>query len=259
MRVDPALLSFANRLGDIAGEILRGRAALPPVVEIKPDGSLVTDADKAVEQAVRAEIMRAWPGHGIRGEEFPAHQPDAEYLWIIDPLDGTREYTQGLPLWGFLLALAQGDRFVLGLAEQPQLRHRWVGAEGHGTLRDGRAVRVGTCARLAEAVVSTMGYDTFGARRHAVLSRLRARVPGRALVTADSFYVFGLLAEGRVDLIAADNFALHDHAALDAIVRCAGGVVTDWDGRALTRGHAGSILAAATAGLHAEALEALRQ
>jgi fructose-1,6-bisphosphatase/inositol monophosphatase family enzyme len=103
-----------------------------------------------------------------------------------------------------------------------------------------------------------MGYDTFSAHRHAVLSRLRACAPARNIVTADSFYVFGLLAEGRVDLVASDNFAVHDHAAVDAIVRHAGGIVSDWEGRPLTLDHAGSVLAAATPALHAEALAVLR-
>ena len=251
------LIAFANHLADLAGDILRAKAALPPAVEIKPDGTPVTDADRAVETAVRAEIMRAYPTHGIRGEEFPAHQPDAAHVWIIDPLDGTKEYTLGLPLWGFLLALVHDGRFVLGLADQPQLRHRWLGADGHGTTRNGAPVRVSTCATLADATISTMGYDTFCAHRHDVLARLRGHA--RAAITADSFYVFGLLAEGRVDVIASDGFALHDHAALDAIVRNAGGTVTDWDGNPLTPEHAGTILAAATPSLHAETLALLKR
>jgi histidinol phosphatase-like enzyme (inositol monophosphatase family) len=253
--VPPDLIAFANHLADLAGDILRAKAAAPPIVEIKPDGTPVTDADRAVETAIRAEITRAYPAHGIRGEEFPAHQPDADHFWIIDPLDGTKEYTQGLPLWGFLLALAHADRFILGLADQPQLRHRWLGADGHGTTRNGTPVHASRRTTLAEATISTMGYDTFCAHRHATLAPLRTRA--RATITADSFYVFGLLAEGRVDLIASDGFALHDHAALDAIVRNAGGTVTDWKGNPLTPAHAGTILAAATQALHAEALQAL--
>ena len=245
-------VAFAHLLGDVAGDILRARAALPPMVEIKGDGSPVTETDKAVEAAVRAEILRAFPAHGIHGEEFPAERLDAEWVWVIDPLDGTKEYVQGLPLFGFLLGLLHGEEIVLGLAEQPQLRHRWVGAAGHGTERGGQKVRTRACRSLATAVVSTMGYDTFASARHDQLARLR--INHRATVTADSFYVFGLLAEGRVDLIASDGFALHDYAALDAVVRNAGGVVTDLSGRPLGRRSDGSILAAATAELHAEAL-----
>ena len=245
-------VAFAHHLGDIACDILRTRASLPPQVEIKGDGSPVTDTDKAVEQAVRAEILRAYPTHGIHGEEFPPVRLDAEYVWVIDPLDGTKEYVQGLPLFGFLLGLMQGEETIIGLAEQPLLRHRWLGATGHGTTRGSAQLHTRSCRSLAEAVVSTMGYDTFARAHHDRLSRLRLN--HRKTVIADSFYVFGLLAEGRVDLIASDGFALHDYAALDAIVRNAGGTVTDWAGKPLGRHSNGTVLAAATAELHAEAL-----
>ena len=255
-RVPDDLLAFANHLGDLAGGILRDKFARPPAVETKADGSPVTDADHAVEQAVRAAINGAHPGHGIIGEEFPAERKDADYVWIIDPLDGTKEYVQGLPLFGPLIALCHRGRFVLGLAEQPLLAHRWVGADGHGTTRNGRPVHTRAGVALADAVISTMGYDTFCAGRHAVLSPLRSRA--RNTVTADSFYVFGLLAEGRVDLIVSDRFALHDYAALDVIVRNAGGTMTDWCGKPLGMTSAGTILAAGSAALHAEARAALR-
>ncbi|MCX7384652.1 MAG: hypothetical protein NT133_25270, partial [Alphaproteobacteria bacterium] len=245
-------VAFAHHLGDIACDILRARSGQPPQVEIKGDGSPVTDTDKAVEEAVRAEILRAYPTHGIHGEEFPPVRLDADYVWVIDPLDGTKEYVQGLPLFGFLLGLMQGEETILGLAEQPQLRHRWLGAKGHGTTRGGTSVHTRACRSLETAVISTMGYDTFALHRREQLLPLRTR--HRATVTADSFYVFGLLAEGRVDLIASDGFALHDYAALDAVVRNAGGMMTDWAGHPLGRRSDGTILAAATPELHAEAL-----
>ncbi len=251
------LIAFANHLADIAADIIRAHADRPPEVEIKSDGSPVTTIDKAVESAVRAEILKAHPDHGIHGEEFPPHQIDAPLVWIIDPIDGTKEWVQGLPLYGFLLALAQGDDIILGLADQPALRHRWLGAAGHGTTRNGAPVHTRPGRTLDTAILSTMGYDTFAGARHAELARLR--VNHRNTVTADSFYVFGLLAEGRVDLVASAHFALHDYAALDAIVRNAGGTVTDWSGAPLGRHSDGTILAAATPELHAEALAVLRQ
>ena len=249
-------VAFAHHLGDIACDILRTRASLPPQVEIKGDGSPVTDTDKAVEHAVRAEILRAYPAHGIHGEEFPPIRLDADYVWVIDPLDGTKEYVQGLPLFGFLLGLMHGEETIIGLAEQPLLRHRWLGAKGHGTTRGSTPVHTSAHRTLEDAVISTMGYDTFARAHHARLARLRLN--HRKTVIADSFYVFGLLAEGRVDLIASDGFALHDYAALDAIVRHAGGTVTDWSGNPLGRHGNGTILAAATRELHAEALAALK-
>jgi fructose-1,6-bisphosphatase/inositol monophosphatase family enzyme len=204
---------------------------------------------------VRAEILRHYPAHGIHGEEFPAERLDAGFVWVIDPVDGTKEWVQGLPLFCFLLALCRGEEIVLGLMEQPLLHHRWLAAAGFGTRRDGRTVTTRNGRGLDEAVVSTMGYDTFCGQDHDRLQRLRRF--HRRTVIADSAYVFGLLAEGRVDLIASDGFALHDYAALDAIVREAGGTVTDWSGRRLGRHSDGTILAAGSAELHAEALAVL--
>lgn len=255
-RVPDQHLAFANHLADLAGEILRDKLANPPTVKTKADGSPVTDADHAVEQAIRAAINLAHPAHGIIGEEFPPEREGVEYVWIVDPLDGTKEYVQGLPLFGVLIALCHRGRFVLGLADQPQLRHRWLGADGHGTTRNDRPVRTRDCAALSDAVISTMGYDTFCAGRHEVLAALRGQA--RSTVTADSFYVFGLLAEGKVDLIVSDHFALHDFAALEAIVRNAGGTMTDWSGQPLGMTSAGTICAAGSATLHANAQAALQ-
>ncbi len=249
------LVDFAAHLGDIAAALLRDLARVPPKVETKPDGTPVTDADRAVEAALRAAIRAAHPGHGILGEEFPPEREDADFVWIIDPVDGTREYIQGLPLFGTLIALACRGAIVLGLARQPLTDDCWLGADGHGTRWNNAAVAVRQCASLDAAVLSTMGYDTFCAAEHARLAPLRARA--REVVTADSFFVFGLLAAGRVDAIASRGFALHDYAALDAIIRNAGGLVTDWAGRRLTLASDGTIAAAGDARVQADLLAAL--
>jgi inositol-phosphate phosphatase/L-galactose 1-phosphate phosphatase/histidinol-phosphatase len=249
------LVAFAERLGEIAAGLLREAARGSFRVEIKPDGSPVTEVDKAVETALRAEIRRAQPAHGIRGEEFPPERAEADWVWILDPLDGTKEFIQGLPLFGTLIALAHRGRIVLGLAHQPLTGDRWLGADGHGTRWNGAAASVRPCLSLGEAVLSTMGYDTFCAAEHDRLASLRARC--RGVVTGDSFYVFGLLAAGRIDAIASRGFALHDYAALDAIVRNAGGRMTDWRGKRLALDSDGSIAAAGDGRVLAELLAAL--
>jgi inositol-phosphate phosphatase/L-galactose 1-phosphate phosphatase/histidinol-phosphatase len=241
------LMQFAERLGDVATDILRAMAASPRVVEIKTGGGLVTDADVAVERAVRAEIERVYPTHGIIGEEFPSVRAEAEFVWIIDPLDGTKAYVQGLPLFGFLLALTWRGRIILGLAEQPLLRDRWLGAAGRGTTRNGRAVRTRACPTLAEGMISTMGYDSYCPQHNARLLPLRYAC--HQTVTADSFYVFGLLAAGQVDLIATACLSVYDFAPLQPIVQNAGGIMVDWDGRAITTASTGTILAAGDAAL----------
>lgn len=240
--ISDRLISFAHHLADTSAAMLREQAQGEVAIEIKPDGTPVTSADKAVEAALREQIETSYPEHGIIGEEFPPVRPDADWVWIIDPLDGTKEFIQGLPLWGSLLALAWRGRFVLGVAEQPLTGDRWIGVEDQGTWRNGRPVRTRPCASLHQAVVSTMGYDSFCPARHDTLRAVRQAA--RGTVIADSFYVFGLLAGGRVDLIVSDGFALHDYAALDVIVRGAGGSMTDWGGRRLTLTSDRSVIAA---------------
>ena len=251
----PDLVTFADALGDIACDLLRRAARDPVAVESKADGSPVTAVDRAVETALREAIRRVHPGHGVIGEEFGADRADAEFVWILDPLDGTREFIQGLPLFGTLIALAHLGNIVLGLAEQPLTRDRFCGAEGHGSTWNGAPIRVRPCASIAEAVISTTGYDSFAAHRHDVLRPLRRAAAGTA--NGDTWIVFGLLAAGRIDAVASDGFFLHDYAALDAIVRYAGGTVTDWAGRRLTLTSDRSILAAGDPRLHADLLAAV--
>jgi len=249
------LVTFAHALGDIAGDLLRGYARGPVAVETKGDGSPVTEVDRNVETALRDAIRRVHPGHGVIGEEFGHDRADAEFVWIVDPLDGTREFIQGLPLFGTLIALAHAGEIVLGLAEQPLTRDRFLGADGLGSTWNGTKMSVRPCATLADAVLSTTGYDSFAGHRYEVLRPLRGRAAGRA--NGDTWMVFGLLAAGRIDAIASDGFFLHDYAALDAIVRHAGGVMTDWAGRRLTLTSDRTILAAGDARVHADLLAAL--
>ena len=248
-------LAVAQTAADLAGGMLRERFRRPVRVEDKADGSPVTEVDRAVEAALRDLLRRRLPEQGVIGEEFPAEQAGAEFVWIIDPLDGTKDFLLGLPLFGCLIALAHQGEIVLGLADQPVTRDRWLGAAGHGTTLNGAPARTRACPTLAAAQASTMGYDTFCRQAAPHLQPLRRTCAG--LVTADSFYVFGLLASGHVDLVASAGFALHDYAALDAIVRNAGGAMTDWQGQRLGLHSDGSVLAVGDAALLAPAMALL--
>ena len=254
-RVPDQHLAFANHLADLAGEILRDKFANPPAVETKADGSPVTDADHAVEQAIRSAINLAHPAHGIIGEEFP-ERAGAEYVWIIDPLDGTKEYVQGLPLFGVLIALCHRGRFVLGLAEQPQLAHRWLGADGHGTTRNGRRVHTRACSALSDAVISTMGYDTFCAGRHAELDfSCAARRAACSWPTVSTSLAWSGRGEAGPDRVRSFCAARLRRAGGDRPQRRRHG---DRLARPpLDMNSSGTILAAGTATLHGEARAAL--
>lgn len=224
-------LQFAHRLADAVAEIhLRGfRHEVP--VDIKHDGTPVTGIDRAAEEAVRERVMRAYPEHGIIGEEYPPHRPEAEDVWVVDPLDGTRLYLSGKPEFALLLALCHHGRFVLGLMDHAALGDRWTGADGHGTVWNGRPVRTRRCAALEQAVMSRPGPNDHTLGRDGIMDRVTAA--GRWTHWGLAPHDYGLLASGFLDLIVTAGPRLHDLAPLDPIIRNAGGAVRDWSGRTL--------------------------
>ena len=147
------LVALAGRLADASGAIARRyfRSGVGP--EIKPDNSPVTIADREAEAAIRKLIGEAHPEHGVIGEEYGADRPDAEFVWVLDPIDGTKSFITGRPLFGTLIALAQRGKPVLGIVDHPALGERWVGAAGHPTLMNGKPVRTRACPNAADTTL----------------------------------------------------------------------------------------------------------
>ncbi|MFQ5995770.1 MAG: inositol monophosphatase family protein [Acidiferrobacterales bacterium] len=241
-RCPQEFVQFANHLADIGGDIHRRYYRKPIAVEIKGDGSPVTQVDKETEYALRGLIEQTYPDHGVMGEEYPSVRGDAEFVWVLDPVDGTKSYLAGVPLFGILIALAHGGRFVLGVVEQPILRDRWVGADGHGTTWNKAAVHTRPCATLSEAVLCAAGPDNrTEVYDHQVVSLRRGVKWVRYGVEC---YSYGLVASGLVDLLVDAELDNHDFGALDPIVRNAGGIVVDWRGKPLTMQSDGTVIAA---------------
>lgn len=241
------MVRLAHRVADAACEVHRRHWRRAVGVSLKPDGSYVTEIDTQCEAVVREVLAREAPGHGVIGEEFGRERPEAEFVWICDPVDGTADLVAELPMFGFLLGLAWQGRFVLGLLEQPILRDRWLGADGHGTRLNGERVRTRPCERLGEAVVNTLGSESF-ARAQAV-RMARVREAAREVISGGSSYAYGLVARGTLDLLLSANNALHDYAALVPILANAGGVVTDWRGQPLDFSSSGEFILAGDARL----------
>ncbi len=232
-------VKFAHRLADAVGDIQRRYFRQPLQVELKPDASPVTRVDKESEGVLRELIERTYPGHGIAGEEYPAVREHAEFVWVLDPLDGTKSFLAGMPVFGVLISLAHGGRFVLGVIDQPILRDRWVGADGHGTAFNGSKVHTRRCSKLADAVVFLgKPYDT-------KIARLRDEV--KWVRYGGDCYGYGLLASGFVDLVVDADLDNHDFGALEPVVRNAGGAITDWAGHPLAMGSNGEVIAAGDA------------
>jgi inositol-phosphate phosphatase/L-galactose 1-phosphate phosphatase/histidinol-phosphatase len=250
------LLAFVHRLADAAGEVIRRHYRTPVLVEHKADDSPVTVADREAEAALRALIRAEHPEHGIEGEEFGIERADAEFVWCLDPIDGTKSFITGRPLFGTLISLTRAGRPILGLIDQCILHERWLGIEGQASTWNGEPISVRPCASLEEAVLYVTSPRMFAAAAdRAAFGRIEQRV--RLPMYGGDCYAYGLLALGFADLIVEAELDTHDFMALVPVIEGAGGIVTDWQGRSLTTASDGRIVAAGDERVHAEALRLL--
>ena len=249
-------MDLADRMADAAGEVLNHYFRTPMTVETKGDESPVTKADRDAEIAMRVLIEDAHPDHGILGEEFDPVNPGAEFTWVLDPIDGTKSFITGKPLFGTLIALAQGGRPVLGIINQPVLSERWRGAEGKPATFNGAPARVRACAGLADAILYATSPHMFEGPDAEDFARVRDRV--RHPLYGGDCYAYGLLASGHADLVVEASLQPYDYAALVPVVEGAGGIITDWAGERLTLTSDGRVIAAGDARIHAQALDLLR-
>ena len=257
--LDPATISFAHRLADTAGEIIRPyfRQRIEVIDKGETTFDPVTAADRGAEEALRALIKHEYPDDAILGEEYGREPGTSGRVWILDPIDGTRAFITGRHSWGTLIALEEDGRRILGLIDQPVLRERFVGHSGtteHMSPAGRQRLNTRACRSLSQAAVSTThpwGYFD-AAQRDAfeVLAR-----QARMSYFGGDCYAYALLAMGHVDLIVEASLKPWDIAALVPIVENAGGVITDWQGKAL--GPGGHVVAAGDARVHAEAVKML--
>ncbi|BCL13777.1 histidinol-phosphatase [Micromonospora sagamiensis] len=230
-------LALAHRLADAADAVSTARfRALDLRVESKPDLTPVSDADTAVEREIRALLATHRPADGLLGEEYgeqPATGPGGR-RWVVDPIDGTKNFVRGVPIWATLIALLEGDRPVLGLVSAPALGRRWWAATGTGAYAGpdaahGEPIRVSGVASLADASFCYASLDSWEAtgRLAAMLQIMRDSWRSRAY---GDFYGYMLLAEGALDVMVEPELSLWDIAALVPIVTEAGGTLTDLAG-----------------------------
>jgi histidinol-phosphatase len=231
----PDDLELALALSDIADEITLERyQASDLVVETKPDLTPVTEADTAVERAIREQLEVARPGDSVLGEEFGVSTaPDSSRRWIIDPIDGTKNFVRGIPVWGTLLALHDRDEPLVSVVSAPALHRRWWALRGGGAFirdgvgRDGRALRVSGVSALADAQMCFPGLEDWGDRLDALIELARACWRSRGF---GDFWGYMMLAEGAVEIVCEPVVSLWDLAAPRLIVLEAGGQFTDLGG-----------------------------
>lgn len=246
----------ALRIAEIASETARSYFRGRLGVEFKEDESPVTQADKAVEAEVRAYLQRHFPDHGIFGEEHGFDGQDREELWIIDPIDGTRSFLSGHPLFGFLLGYLKGGVPQLGVIGMPALGETFLGLPGQGAWLNGEQIRVSGQTRLDRAVLFVNEGDKIHRDHPQLFARLMQAGQTRRL--AYDCYSHALLAAGHADAVIDYDLHPYDYLPVSAVVAAAGGVITDWDGAPLGLGSNGRVISAATPELHSEMLALIK-
>jgi len=237
------LLAGAEAAADVAGAVIRPFFRARLSADLKSDHSPVTIADRSAEQAMRAVLTERFPAHGVLGEEFGHDRPDARRCWVLDPIDGTRAFITGRPVFGTLVALLEDGRPILGVIDQPVTGERWIGAAGRPTVFRGPMGGVAgcrPCATLAEAELSCTSLGMLGGDMPR-WQRLADAV--RRVSWGGDCYAYGLLALGHIDVIAEATMKLWDWAALVPVIEGAGGKITDWSGQKLRPDGDGRVLA----------------
>lgn len=246
---------LAKRLADTARPQIMSRFRTGIHADAKADASPVTEADRASERAMRALINETFPDHGILGEEYGSENTDAEYVWVLDPIDGTNSFVTGKPLFGTLIALCKNKVPIVGVIDAPAVDERWVGAKGQATTMNGQPVRTRSCAALDASWLYATTPDMFSGDNEAAFKRL-SQAAWRTVYGGDC-YAYGLLSSGHVDLVCEASLGTYDFCALAPVIEGAGGIITDWFGKALTMASEGRVLAAGDKTLHTQALQAL--
>lgn len=246
MRVTDEDIALASRLADAAADAIRpyfrAEQHQDLGVELKDDASPVTLADRAAEDAMRRLIVAERPRDGIIGEEFEERVGDSGRTWVLDPIDGTRAFVAGRPLFGTLIGLVADGWPMLGVIDQPILRERWVGAVGRPTLFNGAPAHARRCPGLDKATLATTSPACFDDAQLHAFEHLDAKVMN--VVLGGDCYNYGAVASGWIDVVVEANLKLHDFAALIPVIEGAGGRMCDWAGDPLHAGSNGEVIAA---------------
>lgn len=255
--INQEIISFANHLADVSGEVIKKYFRKDLGEILKKDQSPVTLADREVEEIIRNEISKKFPDHGIIGEEFGKINPDAKYQWVIDPIDGTISFVIGRPIFGTLISLCENQKPILGIINQPIANERWIGSE-IGTFFNGKKVQARKCENLSDAILCATSPSFFRGKDLEIVNKISAKTKYQnqgGIIYGGDCYLFGLLSMGQIDIVIEKGLKNFDFISLVPIIENAGGIITDWSGRKLDINSDGSVLACGDAKLHKQILE----
>ncbi|KAK4740195.1 hypothetical protein R3W88_003892 [Solanum pinnatisectum] len=265
---DSQLDKFAavcNKIADAAGEVIRKYFRKSFDILDKEDLSPVTIADQAAEESMVKIIQENFPSHAIYGEEkgWRCQEETAEYVWVLDPIDGTKSFITGKPVFGTLIALLYKGKPILGVIDQPVLRERWIGLSGRRTTLNGQEISTRNCSSLSKAYMYTTSPHLFEGDAEIAFARVRSKV--KVPLYGCDCYAYALLASGFVDLVIESGLKPYDFLSLVPVIEGAGGTITDWKGQHFNwKASAGSpatsfnVVAAGDKQVHQQALDALQ-
>ncbi|GMY05734.1 bifunctional phosphatase IMPL2, chloroplastic [Fagus crenata] len=255
----------ANTVADAAGEVIRKYFRKKFEILDKEDLSPVTIADKAAEESMYSILSENFPSHAIFGEEngWRCKEKFADYVWVLDPIDGTKSFITGKPLFGTLIALLYRGKPILGIIDQPVLRERWIGIGGRRTTLNGQEVSTRACPKLSQAYLYTTSPHLFSGDAEEAFARVRNKV--KVPLYGCDCYAYALLASGFVDLVIESGLKPYDFLSLIPVIEGAGGVITDWKGNQLhweaspdSSTPSFNVVAAADKQIHQQALDSLQ-
>jgi len=250
-------LNFANELADAAGITSMKYFRTSLSIDNKSDESPVTIADKNTELKIRSMIEKKYPSHGILGEEFDSINPEAEFIWVVDPIDGTRSYIAGHKDFGNLISLTQNKKPIIGIINCPAHDERWVGIKNLNSTINQKPAKSSNVTNIENAYLFTSGLYFDEPNLRSAVEKINNKV--RYFRYGGDCYMYGMLASGLIDIVIEDTLKVHDYMALVNVIEGAGGVITDKFGTEITTDSQGSVVASANQELHSQLISLINQ
>ena len=252
------LLKFGLNFADVSKKILQKNYFKNFDIEEKNDGSLVTNIDKEIEEKFRKTLKKKFPEHGVIGEEFGPENENNEYVWILDPLDGTHSFIAGKPLFGTLICCMKNSKPIIGVVDIPILSQRWFGGEKLGVkFNNKKCIKISNKKKFKQTIMASTSLLMFDEKNLSKIIDIYKKV--KFPVFGTDCYAYGLLLSGKIDLIIEANMKPWDYMAQAALIDEIGGLITDWDGNKLSLNSDGKIIASNFSNHHKEIVNLIKK
>jgi len=250
-------LNFANKLADVASITSMQYFRTSLDIDKKNDQSPVTIADKNTELKIRSMIEKKYPGHGILGEEFDSINSNAEFIWVIDPIDGTRSYIAGHKDFGNLISLTHNKKPIIGIINCPAHKERWVGFKNQNSTLNKKTTKSSKITNIEDAYLFMSGLYFEEPHLRNAVEKIKKKV--KYYRYGGDCYMYGMVASGLIDIVIEDTLKVHDYMALINVIEGAGGKITDKFGKEISTDSQGSVVVAANEELHSKLIHLINE